>query len=194
MLIMEQIIIITATISVLLFGIIGIIDGFYYHLWKFKLHKHPETRFEHWTHSIRAAAFLALLYLLFLYDFGGTYLLIAVGIVFLDIVVLIIDLIAEEDSRQKLGGLPHKEYIVHVIANALHYIALALILVGKPLASWDIDAPIYISREFPRFAELVAINLMPGVALLVLFHFLLMNKKAAHLFDVLQQKLVSKYK
>ena len=66
---MEQIIILSATISVLLFGIIGIIDGFYFHLWKFKLHKHPETRFEHWTHTIRAAIFLGLLpYLLHIMD------------------------------------------------------------------------------------------------------------------------------
>lgn len=189
---MEQIIIMLATISVLLFGIIGIIDGFYYHLWKFKLHKHPETRFEHWTHTIRAAAFLALLYLLFLYDFGGSYLLIAVGVVFLDIVVLVIDLIAEKDSRRNLGGLPHNEYIVHVIANTLHYVALALILVSKPLSSWELDASITIGREYPRFTELVAFNLIPGVALLVFFHFLLMNKKVADLFDAFQQKLISK--
>ncbi len=191
---MVQIIILSATICVLLFGIIGIIDGFYYHLWKFKLHKHPETRFEHWTHSIRAAIFLALLYLLFLYDFGGNYLLIAVVIVFLDIVVLVIDLIAEKDSRRNLGGLPHTEYIVHVIANTLHYVALALILVSKPLSSWELNAPVTIDREFPRFTELVAQNLIPGVALLVLFHLLLMNKKVTDIFDAFQQKLISKYK
>lgn len=189
---MEQIIILSATISVLLFGLIGIIDGFYFHLWKFKLHKHPETRFEHWTHTIRAAAFLALLYLLFLYDFGGTYLLIAVGIVFLDIIVLIIDLIAEGDSREKLGGLPHNEYIVHVIANALHYIALALILVAKPLQYWDLNAPLTISRDFPELTKMVAFNLMPGVALLVVFHVLLLHPKAASMFDLLQQRIMTK--
>lgn len=189
---MEQIIILSATISVLLFGLIGIIDGFYFHLWKFKLHKHSETRFEHWTHTIRAAAFLALLYLLFLYDFGGVYLLIAVGIVFLDIIVLIIDLIAEGDSREKLGGLPHNEYIVHVIANALHYIALALILVAKPLQYWDVNAPITIGRDFPEFTKMVAFNLMPGVALLVVFHILLLHPKAARMFDLFQQKIMTK--
>jgi uncharacterized membrane protein HdeD (DUF308 family) len=189
---MEQIIIMSATISVLIFGIIGIIDGFYYHLWKFKLHKHSETRFEHWIHTIRAAAFLALLYLLFLNDFGGKYLLIALGIVLLDIVILVIDLVAEKDSRENLGGLPHNEYIVHVIANALHYIALALILVAKPLSSWELNASHLIEREFPSFTEMVAINLIPGVILMVVFHLLLMNKKVALLFDNLQEKVMKK--
>jgi hypothetical protein len=189
---MEQIIIIAATISVLLFGVIGIIDGFYYHLWKFKLHKHPETRFEHWIHTIRAATFLALLFLLFLKDLGGIYLLIILGVIILDIVVLIIDLVAEEDSRKNLGGLPHKEYIIHVIANALHYIAIALILVAKPSPSWDLDSPALIGRVFPEFTQLVALNLIPGVALMVLFHIVLMNKRAAGYFDLLQQKIISK--
>lgn len=189
---MEQIIIISATICLLAFGIIGIIDGFYYHLWKFKLHKHPETRFEHITHTIRAAAFLALLYLFFFNDFGGKLFLLGVGIVILDIVVLIIDLIAEGDSRRNLGGLPHKEYIVHVIANSLHFISLALIMVAKPLTYWSPDAALHLNRNFPAFTELVAQNLIPGVALLTLFHVILMNKKAAAIFDSLQQKILKR--
>ena len=118
--------------------------------------------------------------------------IIAMGVVLLDVVVLVIDLIAEEDSRKNLGGLPHNEYIVHVIANTLHYVAIALILVAKPLSSWELDAPITIGREFPRFTELVAFNLIPGVAVMVLFHFILMNKKVADRFDALQQKLISR--
>jgi hypothetical protein len=182
--------IITATICLLLFGIIGVIDGFYYHLWKFKLHKHTETCFEHWTHTIRATAFLVLLYLLFLHDYGGVYLLIAVGVIIIDIVVLFIDLIVEKDSRKKLGGLPHNEYIVHILANTLHFVSIALILVSKPLSSWGMNASVTIDREFPQYTELVAYYLIPGVALLVLFHFTLMNKKAAILFDSFQEKQV----
>ena len=93
----------------------------------------------------------------FLNDFGGTYLLLAIGVVLLDIVVLVIDLIAEGDSRKNLGGLPHKEYVVHVIANTLHYLAIALILVSKPLSAWELDAQTIIGREFPRLTELVAL-------------------------------------
>lgn len=186
---MEQIIIYSATISVLLFGLIGIIDGFYYHIWKFKLHKHPETRFEHITHSLRAAIFLALLILLFQYDFGSMPLYVTVGLVALDIIVLLIDLVAEGDSRRNLGGLPHREYIVHVVANTLHYVALALILVAKPIEAWSPESPVELSREFPEITTLVAKNLIPGVALLTLAHILLMNKKFADKFDSLKDSL-----
>lgn len=186
---MEQITILTATICVLLFGTIGIIDGFYFHLWKYTLHKHPETRVEHWTHTVRAAAFLAMLYFLFLNDFGGKYLLLGAGVVLLDLVVMAVDLVAEGDSRKNLGGLPHKEYMVHMIANTLHFISIALILVAKPASAWGWDAPVTIAREFPSLTEEVAFNLMPGVALMVLLHLLLMNKKAAALFDALRLRL-----
>lgn len=186
---MEQIIIYSATLSVLLFGLIGIIDGFYYHIWKFKLHKHPETRFEHITHSIRAAIFLALLILLFQYDYGSTPLYVAAGLVALDIIVLLIDLVVEGDSRRNLGGLPHLEYIVHVVANTLHYVALALILVAKPLEAWGPKSPVELSREFPEITSVIATNLIPCVALLTLAHILLMNKKFADKFDSLKDSL-----
>ena len=188
---MEQIIILSATVFLLAFGIIGIIDGFYYHLWKFKLYKHPETRFEHITHTIRAAAFLALLFLFFLEDYGGKLFLLGVLIVALDVIVLIIDLISEEDSRKNLGGLPHREYMVHVIANALHFTSVALIIVAKPMEYWNFDAPQYLSRNFPEFTHMVALNLIPGVALLVLFHIILMNKKAGVMFEALQAKIIN---
>lgn len=185
---MEQIIILAATVCVFIFGIIGIVDGFYYHLWKFKLHTHPETRFEHWVHTIRAAAFLALLFLFFLADYGGTLFLVGVGIVVLDAIVLLIDLIAEGDSRKKLGGLPHKEYIVHVVANTFHFISVTLIIVSKPLQAWSLNAPQSIDRHFPEVTQLVAQNLIPGTAMLVLGHLMLMNKKVANIFESLQQR------
>lgn len=187
---MDLIIIYSATISVLLFGLIGIIDGFYYHLWRFELHKHPETRFEHITHSIRAAIFLALLYLLFANDFSGTPLYIAASLVVLDIIVLLIDLVVEGDSRRNLGGLPHREYIVHVIANTLHFVAIVLILVAKPLSAWSADAPTLLVREFPEITKLTATTLIPGVAILTIAHFLLLNSKMADIFTSLKKKLL----
>ncbi len=183
---MTQNILFSATICLLLFGIIGIIDGFYYHLWKFNLYKHKETKFEHITHTLRASLFLAMLFIFFLDDYGGKVFLLGVVLVVIDIVILIIDLIIEGDSREKLGGLPHKEYIVHVIANALHFTAIALVLVAKPLEFWHLEAPKYLGRNFPEFTHLVAQNLIPGVTLLVLFHILLMNKKVAVLFESLK--------
>ena len=190
---MEQGIILVATILVLLLGLIGLIDGFYYHLWKFKLHLHSETRFEHWTHTIRAATFLAILFLFFLNDYGGKWFLLGVVIVILDIIVLVVDMVAEGNSRQNLGGLPHKEYIIHVVANTLHFISLALIMAAKPLTAWNINSPTNLHREFPEFTQIVAENLIPGATLLVLGHVLLMNKKIASIFNSLQHYLIKQF-
>lgn len=185
---MEQTILFSATLCLLLFGVIGIIDGFYYHLWKFNLYKHKETRFEHLTHTLRAALFLVMLFIFFLHDYGGKIFLFGVALALIDIIVLIIDLIVEGNSREKLGGMPHKEYIIHVIANALHFTSIALVLVAKPLAFWSINAPHLLDRDFPKFTHLVAQNLIPGVALLVLLHILLMNKKMGFIFESLKPK------
>lgn len=187
---MEQTIIITATISLLLFGIIGIIDGFYYHLWRFELYKHKETRVEHVTHTLRSVLFLAMIYLLFLNDFGGNLLLLGVGLAVLDFIILLIDLITEGNSREKLGGLPHREYIVHVIANALHFSSVALILVAKPIEYWSFDASIQIDRTYPEFTIFVAENLIPGVVILTILHVILMNKKMGGYFEILKSKLI----
>ncbi len=182
---MEQTIILSATISLLIFGIIGIIDGFYYHLWKFNLYKHKETRFEHITHTIRAFLFLGMLFLFFINDYGGKLFLLGVLFVIIDLIVLIIDLIAEENSREKLGGLPHIEYIVHVIANALHFTAIALILVAKPLEYWNYNSTTILNRNFPELTHLIAVNLALGVFLLAILHILLMNKRIGKLFEKL---------
>lgn len=187
---MEQTIIFSATICLLIFGIIGIIDGFYYHLWKFNLYKHKETRVEHITHTLRMFLFLAMIYLLFMNDFGGQLFLLGVGLAIFDMIILIIDLITEGNSRDKLGGLPHREYIVHVIANALHFSSVALILAAKPLSYWSFDAPLLVDRFYSGFTIFVAENLIPGVVILSLLHVLLMNKKIGNYFEQVKGKII----
>ena len=186
--IMEQSIIFTATICLLILGIIGIVDGAYFHLWKFKLYKHPETKFEHLIHTIRATLFLAMLFVLFLEDYGGKMLIFGLVLVIIDVIVLLIDLVVEGDSRKKLGGLPHHEYIVHVIANGLHFVSIALILAAKPISAWRLDSGIHLDRAFPAFTSFVAQNLIPGLALLVLLHLVLMNKSVAQLIENIKWK------
>lgn len=62
---METAIVITS-ISLILFSILALYDGFYLHIFKYKLHNQSESKAEHYTHTIRAVLFPAILYFLFL--------------------------------------------------------------------------------------------------------------------------------
>jgi len=104
-------------IIIALFAGIGLIDGFYYHIWKFKLYKWEESRYEHWLHSARALLFPTIIYLLLIKNISGVLLWVALFLALIDVIVLVVDILTEYDSRELMGGLPDKEYLVHIIAN-----------------------------------------------------------------------------
>lgn len=170
---MNALLIDIAAILLLLFGLIGLSDGFYYHLWKFKLYKHKETRLEHLTHTIRAVLFVGILYFLYLNDYAGNFLLIGLGLISLDILTLLIDLVLEGDSRKELGGLPHREYMVHIIANTLHFVSLAFILAAKPITAFTMKSTEIIDRNGYELSVIIAKILIGGAALLALLHIIL---------------------
>ena len=43
------------------------------------------------------------------------------------------------------GGLPHGEYITHLISNTLHYCAITTILLSKIFLSTPDEYPVYLS-------------------------------------------------
>jgi hypothetical protein len=178
---MEQIIL-AATICMALFGIIGIIDGFYFHLWKFELHRHAETRHEHLLHSWRLVLFLGILYFLFANDYAGKLWYVGIAFALIDLAILSFDVFEEGDSRANLGGLPPLEYYIHIVANGLHFASLALIIAAKPLSAWYFDSPI-LDRNYPEITTFLAMQLIPGTVLLTIAHFLLLNSTIAGYFS-----------
>lgn len=46
-----------STILLAAFAVLAIIDGFYLHIFKYQLHNHPKSKFEHLTHTVRAVLF-----------------------------------------------------------------------------------------------------------------------------------------
>jgi hypothetical protein len=38
-----------------------------------------------------------------------------------------------------MGGIPHAEYTIHVLANGLHAVGVALALASLPAAAWSAD-------------------------------------------------------
>jgi hypothetical protein len=123
-----------------LFGAFGLgaVDGLYFHLQRYRLFAHAESRYEHALHTVRAWLILPPLTLLYLADSTGAFLWCAAACIAADQVVLALDLRAETFSRRHLGGLSPAEYQIHVVANGLHGVALALALASRPADAWSL--------------------------------------------------------
>jgi hypothetical protein len=101
---------------------IGAADGLYFHLWKFRLYARPASQLEHVTHTIRACLLGPMLW----FAFVSANLWALIALVALDSAVVLGDVSMENESRRALGGIPTAEYLVHVMATALHSAAVAL--------------------------------------------------------------------
>ena len=112
-----------ATGCLLVFVVLGGIDGIVYHDRRYRLYAHRESRYEHWLHTARAFLFAPVMVLLVAGVHPGA------GLVFVgvDMVVFGLDVVEESKSRRKWGGLSGGEYFCHVFATAFHYAAVALV-------------------------------------------------------------------
>lgn len=159
-------------IIIALFAGIGLIDGFYYHIWKFKLYKWEESRYEHWLHSARALLFPAIIYLLLIKNIGGVLLWVALFLALIDIIVLVVDVLTEYDSRELMGGLPDKEYLVHIIANGLHFTYLFILFGMTEFSQWSLESTNSLYDVTP-FAIFISWQAVIGGLVLGMAHILL---------------------
>lgn len=120
--------------------LLGAIDGLYFHLRRYRLFAFSESRGEHLLHTVRAFLVLPPLALLYLADAAGLCLWTAAAAIALDQLMLALDLREEATSRRRFGGLEPAEYQIHVAANGLHGIALALALASRPTTAWNLSA------------------------------------------------------
>jgi len=140
---------IAALVCLALALILGGIDGVYYHLKRYQLYLHAESRFEHQLHAARAFLLAPILWLLFGQNYGGW--LLWLGILFFaaDTVVELIDVLIENRSRAKFGGLTTGEYAIHVNATALRVAGVALILAAKPATAWSFSSVVTLEPDHP---------------------------------------------
>ena len=176
---METAIIIT-TVLLILFSILAVYDGLYLHIFKYKLHNHPQSRAEHLTHTIRAVFFPAILYLFFLRQEYSISFIIGTVLVFFDLLVLAVDAYIEKDSRAFMGGLPRWEYILHLFVNGFHFASTAVFLSLKLKYENDGIAIIPNISEYHNFElfHAVVISLLPGAVIIALLHVLLINSES----------------
>lgn len=187
---MEAAIIITS-ILLILFSILALYDGFYLHIFKYKLHNHSQSKTEHYVHTIRAVFFPLILYFLFLKQDSTISFVIGLTIVILDILVMAIDAFIEKDSREFMGGLPRWEYMLHLFVNGFHFASIAVFLSIKLRYENNqiaILSPIDQYQNYEIF-HAVVINLLPGAILIALLHLLLCVPKTKNILNHLRDKI-----
>jgi hypothetical protein len=150
------------------FSAVAAFDATYYHFRRFRLWQHPETQREHAFHTARAVLMAPALF--FLFSPGRGALIAGAVLVGLDLLAGILDVAVERDSRAKLGGLPHGEYVAHLVATVLHVAAEVLVFVGRLMP----DA----SAEPCGWARAIVAVLIAGSALGAIQHLVLMARGA----------------
>jgi len=98
-------------------GAIGAIDVLYFHLYRFRLFAHDGCVAEEITHLCRHAIFLGLLALLSAGTPSRIVDQVIIGLFALDMVNSVIDVLLERRSRERLGGLPSVEYMLHILST-----------------------------------------------------------------------------
>lgn len=180
-----------AIILLTLFALLGLYDGLYLHIFKYKLYANAESRAEHIMHTIRGVLFPAILYFLYLKSDCTISFYIGVILVLLDIITLGIDAFVEKDSRVFMGGLPRWEYIVHLFVNGFHFASIAIFLIiklnfvnGEVQLRTDFSS----ANNYPAFIWLVT-NLIPGAILMGLLHIMVIFPKTAKPWIKLRNKI-----
>ena len=139
----------------LVHGLVGSIDGVYFHLRKYRLYAHPDSFMEHVTHTLRAYTLTAAAILLFALNAGGWLLWMAVLVLVVDLVIETWDVLIERDSRARFGGLSSAEYLVHAHAIFLYGAAWTLGFVAKPASAWSLSSPMLLPEGHPQLVSAI---------------------------------------
>ena len=161
-----------------MFMLVGTVDLFYYHIWKYKLHTRPESRYEHKLHMAFAFIMVPLAYFLYYQDFGGYALWAAVLFVVAALGTEMLDVFTEGDSRASIGGLSTGEYSIHVAATIFKVASFAFMFAAKPAAAWDISSPTLLGT-YGSMGEMMAMQVIIGSGLVGVLHLVLLHPRVA---------------
>nr|BFD30388.1 hypothetical protein GTC16762_00060 [Pigmentibacter ruber] len=123
----------------LIYLIIAVIDGFYFHIYKYKLYARDESKKEHLLHTLNAILFPWSILFVFCNKFQGLFLYFGILLLILSLIIEFFDVYEESKSRKSLGGLTNNEYAMHFSLSALRATYSSLILVSRPIADWSLS-------------------------------------------------------
>ena len=136
-----------ATGCLVLFSLLGAFDGIYFHMLKYKLHEHPPARLEHQLHTFRGLMFIPIALIFFVWNSSGLVLWLGIGLLLIDFIAEIVDIMVEKEARKELGGVSSAETVVHVTATGFRMTALGIILALKPIGAYANS----VSNSLPPF-------------------------------------------
>lgn len=168
---------IAASICFALHALVALLDGAYFHLYKYKLHTRPDSIVEHLTHTLRAGTMAVSAVLLFALDTGGLLLWGACLLMAVDLGVETWDVLIEKRSRKTLGGLSSAEYLAHAHAILLYAAANALVLAAKPSGAFSANAPLLLPQAYPVVVTWLGWAVAAGSAASLIQHVAYLNPK-----------------
>lgn len=126
-----------ALVLLVVFTLIASFDGFWFHLYVYRLHERPECRREHLLHTVNAVLFPLTLLPLFLAEASGAWLWFTVLVHLAVVAVELVDVLIEPTSRADLGGLTGSEAALHFLMSGLRWAYVALMFAAVPFERWS---------------------------------------------------------
>ena len=106
-----------ALLSLTALALIGSIDEYFYHYKSERLLFKPECFKENILHAIRTLIYTILFFTISTYEVSGIFAVLLFGVFFIDLIVGILDILVENESRENMGGLPKGEYLIHMLLS-----------------------------------------------------------------------------
>lgn len=163
-----------------IFMVLGAVDLFYFHIWKYKLHARPESRYEHKLHMAFAFLMVPLAVLLYYQNFGGIALWAGAFFVAAALGTELMDVFSENDSRASIGGLSTQEYALHVVLTILKVASFALLFAAKPVEAWSLSSPLVLGT-YGWMGEMIALKVAVGSGLVGILHLVLLHPRFSEL-------------
>lgn len=160
--------VLVSSILVLVHAQLALVDGIYVHLWRLRLFARPDSWREHVWHTARAALAPGIIALVFAAPTAGLALWLGVGLLAVDQLAEVADVLDERASRASLGGLGSGEYLLHVVLVALRAAAVALTVAARPAAAWSLDA--VGGATYPGLLGTLVAGLVPGAVAVAALH------------------------
>lgn len=178
------------SVLMILFILLGVYDGFYLHIFKYRLYDRLESRFEHQTHTWRAILFPLIILTLYL---GKTPGIFVAGLVFVsvDLLVLVMDAYSEKDSRAFMGGLPRWEYIVHLFVNGFHFSSVFLFVslrINWNQSTFEFQKELNGLEIYQVFSNVMQF-ILPGAVLLAVIHVVTCFKMTIVYWNALRNRI-----
>lgn len=168
---------IAAAVCFALHALVAMVDGAYFHIYKYKLHTRPESIVEHFTHTLRAATMAISAVLLFAINVGGLLLWAACTLIALDLGIETWDVLIERRSRAGIGGLSSAEYLSHAHAILLYAASYALVLAAKPAGAFSSGAPLILPKAYPAAISWLGWVVAVGAVVTTIQHLVLLHPR-----------------